>query len=41
MGSEREKLLPGRSPLVSESQVEAMISLLTDDSPMVVQRCRF
>ena len=40
MASEREKLLPGRSPLVSESQVEAMISLLTDDSPMVVSRCR-
>jgi regulator of sirC expression with transglutaminase-like and TPR domain len=40
VASEREKLLPGRSPLVSESQVEAMISLLTDDSPMVVARCR-
>jgi regulator of sirC expression with transglutaminase-like and TPR domain len=40
VASEREKLLPRRSPLVSESQVEAMISLLTDDSPMVVSRCR-
>src|SRR5262249_25487535 len=40
VASEREKLLPRRPPLVSESQVEAMISLLTDDSPMVVARCR-
>ena len=40
MASEREQLLPRRGPLVSESQVEAMISLLTDDSPMVVSRCR-
>ncbi|HZM01213.1 MAG TPA: transglutaminase-like domain-containing protein [Planctomycetota bacterium] len=40
MASEREKLVAGRGPLVSESQVEAMISLLTDESPMVVERCR-
>jgi regulator of sirC expression with transglutaminase-like and TPR domain len=40
VASEREKLLPRRTPLVSESQVEAMISLLTDDSPMVVSGCR-
>jgi regulator of sirC expression with transglutaminase-like and TPR domain len=38
--SERNRTLPRRGPLTSESQVEAMISLLTDDSPMVVQRCR-
>lgn len=40
MASEREKLLPRRAPLTSESQVEAMISLLTDDSAMVVSSCR-
>jgi len=40
VASEREKLAAGRGLLVSESQVEAMISLLTDESPMVVARCR-